>query len=50
MTRQFLSRAAALLLAGALLVLPLANGQSVDDPELLAQLKELFPDATRFSA
>jgi NosR/NirI family nitrous oxide reductase transcriptional regulator len=49
-TRQFLSRAAALLLAGALLVLPLANGQSVDDPELLAQLKELFPDATRFSA
>ena len=50
MTKHFLSRAAALVFAAALLVLPMANSQVVDDPELLRQLKELFPDAARFSA
>lgn len=50
MSKQFLSRAVALALAAALLLLPIANGQVVDDPELLAQLKRLFPDAASFSA
>ena len=38
------------MVAAALLVLPRANGQVVNDPELLAQLKRLFPDAASFSA
>ncbi|HEX5048589.1 MAG TPA: FMN-binding protein [Gammaproteobacteria bacterium] len=50
MSKQFLSRAVALGLAAALLFLPIANGQLVNDPELLAQLKQLFPDAASFSA
>jgi NosR/NirI family nitrous oxide reductase transcriptional regulator len=45
-----LSRTASLLLGCIMLVLPLARGQVVDDPELLAQLKLLFPSAASFSA
>jgi NosR/NirI family nitrous oxide reductase transcriptional regulator len=42
-------RLRAIVTAIALLVLPLANSQSIDDPALLAQLKKLFPDAAAFS-
>jgi NosR/NirI family nitrous oxide reductase transcriptional regulator len=49
-SRQFLARAAALVVAAALFVLPMANGQVVDDPALLAQLRQLFPDAGSFGA
>jgi NosR/NirI family transcriptional regulator, nitrous oxide reductase regulator len=49
-SKEFLSRATALALAAALFVLPMANGQVVDDPQLLAQLEQLFPDAATFSA
>jgi NosR/NirI family nitrous oxide reductase transcriptional regulator len=53
--KHLLSRAAAigaalaLALVAVLLVLPRANGQVVNDPELLAQLKQLFPAAASFS-
>jgi NosR/NirI family nitrous oxide reductase transcriptional regulator len=33
----------------ALLTFPLADGQVVDEPGLLAQLEQLFPDAATFS-
>jgi NosR/NirI family transcriptional regulator, nitrous oxide reductase regulator len=33
----------------ALLTFPLADGQVVSEPGLLAQLEQLFPDAARFS-
>lgn len=55
MRKHLLSRAAAVgaalafVVAAALLVLPRANGQVVNDPELLAQLKRLFPEAASFS-
>ncbi len=39
----------AILIAAALLFFPMANGQSIDDPALLAQLKQLFPDAAAFA-
>ena len=56
MRKHFLSRVAAagaalaLVVGAALLALPRANGQVVNDPELLAQLKRLFPEAASFSA
>lgn len=42
-------RIRAFVTAVALLVLPLANSQGVDDPTLLEQLKKLFPEAAAFS-
>ena len=49
-----MSRVAALLVLPAivlaLLTFPFADGQIVDEPGLLAQLEQLFPDATKFSA
>jgi NosR/NirI family transcriptional regulator, nitrous oxide reductase regulator len=42
-------RIASLAIGVALLVLPVARGQVIDDPMLLAQLKLLFPDAASFS-
>jgi NosR/NirI family transcriptional regulator, nitrous oxide reductase regulator len=42
-----LTAAAAIL---ALLTFPLADGQVVKEPGLLAQLEQLFPDAASFSA
>jgi transcriptional regulator of nitric oxide reductase len=44
--------AAAVLIAVtlAVLVLPAADGQNVHEPELLGQLKRLFPEAATFSA
>ena len=49
-----MSRVAALLVLPAvvlaLLTFPIADGQIVDEPGLLAQLEQLFPDATKFSA
>jgi transcriptional regulator of nitric oxide reductase len=51
---QLVSRFAALLVLPAvvlaLLTFPFADGQVVDEPGLLAQLEQLFPDATKFSA
>jgi NosR/NirI family nitrous oxide reductase transcriptional regulator len=47
--KHLLPRAAVLAAAFALLVLPMANGQAIDDPELLAELRQLFPDAASFS-
>jgi NosR/NirI family transcriptional regulator, nitrous oxide reductase regulator len=44
-----LSRFSAVAVVFALLTFPLANGQAVDEPGLLAQLKQLFPDAASFS-
>jgi NosR/NirI family nitrous oxide reductase transcriptional regulator len=48
------SRVAALLVLPAvvlaLLTFPFADGQIVDEPGLLAQLEQLFPDAATFSA
>jgi NosR/NirI family nitrous oxide reductase transcriptional regulator len=43
-------RIAALALVLALLVYPAANGQTVEDSELHAQLEKLFPQAVTFSA
>ncbi len=43
-------RIAALTLAIVLLAFPMAQGQVIDDPMLLEQLKKLFPDAATFSA
>ena len=49
-----MSRVAALLdlpaLVLALLTFPVADGQIVDEPGLLAQLEQLFPDAAKFAA
>ena len=49
-----MSRVAVLLvlpaLVLALLTFPFADGQIVDEPGLLAQLEQLFPDAATFSA
>ena len=49
-----MSRVAAILTATAvvlaLLTFPLADGQVVDEPGLLAQLEQLFPDAASFAA
>ena len=49
-----MSRVAALLVLPAivlaLLTFPVADGQIVDEPGLLAQLEQLFPDASKFSA
>ena len=42
-------RLRAIGIAATLLFFPLANGQSIDDPALLAQLKQLFPDAATFA-
>jgi NosR/NirI family nitrous oxide reductase transcriptional regulator len=44
------SRIAAIAVTLALLHFPFADGQVVDEPELLAQLERLFPDAGSFSA
>ena len=48
-----MSRVAAIVVTAAvvlaLLTFPLADGQVVDEPGLLAQLEQLFPDATSFS-
>jgi NosR/NirI family nitrous oxide reductase transcriptional regulator len=43
------TRIAALALAVVLLALPMAQGQVIEDPMLLAQLKQLFPEAMSFS-
>jgi len=45
-----LSRFTAAAVVLALLTFPLADGQVVDEPGLLAQLTQLFPDAATFSA
>jgi NosR/NirI family nitrous oxide reductase transcriptional regulator len=45
-----LSRFTAAAVVFALLTFPVANSQVVDEPGLLAQLKQLFPDAASFSA
>ncbi len=42
-------RLASVAIGLALLVLPVANGQVIDDPELLHQLRTLFPDAASFA-
>ena len=42
-------RLRAIGIAATLLFFPLANGQGIDDPALLAQLKQLFPDAATFA-
>jgi len=44
-----LSRFAAAVVVLALLMFPVADGQVVDEPGLLAQLEQLFPDAASFS-
>lgn len=45
-----MSRIAAIAVTLALLNFPVADGQIVDEPGLLAQLEQLFPDAASFSA
>lgn len=45
-----LSRFTAAAVVLALLMFPVADGQVVDEPGLLAQLEQLFPDAASFSA
>ncbi|HEX6999834.1 MAG TPA: FMN-binding protein [Gammaproteobacteria bacterium] len=42
-------RIAPCLIAAALLAFPAAESQMVEDPELLEQLRSLFPDAAGFS-
>src|SRR5262245_54111037 len=44
------SRIAAIAVTLVLLNFPVADGQVVDEPGLLAQLEQLFPDAGSFSA
>jgi NosR/NirI family transcriptional regulator, nitrous oxide reductase regulator len=44
------SRLAAIAVTLALLNFPVADGQVVNEPGLLAQLEQLFPDAASFSA
>jgi NosR/NirI family nitrous oxide reductase transcriptional regulator len=45
-----LSRFTAAAVVLALLTFPVADGQVVDEPGLLAQLEQLFPEAASFSA
>ncbi len=45
-----MSRFAALAIGLAFVVFPTANGQVLDDPDLVAQLTKLFPTAASFSA
>jgi NosR/NirI family nitrous oxide reductase transcriptional regulator len=45
-----LSKLTAAVAVLALLAFPLADGQVVDEPGLLAQLEQLFPEAKSFSA
>jgi NosR/NirI family nitrous oxide reductase transcriptional regulator len=45
-----LSRFSAVALVFALLTFPVADGQVVKEPGLLAQLEQLFPEAASFSA
>lgn len=42
-------RFASFVLGLALAVFPAANGQGIDDPELLAHLQKLFPNAASFA-
>jgi NosR/NirI family nitrous oxide reductase transcriptional regulator len=42
-------RFASFVLGLVLAVFPVANGQGIDDPQLLAQLQKLFPNAATFA-